>query len=60
MDRGRSTQVILAFIMLAAGGILLGGAYSFAKQKKPLLAIIALAVTGLACVLVAYWRIQMG
>ncbi|MCT1867296.1 hypothetical protein M3B90_07135 [Dermabacter sp. p3-SID358] len=52
--------MILAFVMLAAGGILLGGAYSFAKQKKPMLAIIALTVTGLGCVLVAYWRIRMG
>ncbi|OFT46265.1 hypothetical protein HMPREF3157_06040 [Dermabacter sp. HMSC06F07] len=60
MDRGRATQVILAYVMLAFGGILLGGAYSFTKQKKPVLAVIALAVTGLACVLVAFWRIRMG
>lgn len=52
--------MILAYVMLAFGGILLGGAYSFTKQKKPILAVIALAVTGVACVFVAFWRIRMG
>ncbi|MDO5646206.1 MAG: hypothetical protein Q4G21_11050 [Dermabacter sp.] len=52
--------MILAFVMLAVGGIFLGGAYSFARQKKPMLAIVGLALTGLICVAVAYWRINQG
>lgn len=50
----------LAFIMLAFGAFLLGGAYSFARQKKPALAIAALAVSGLVCVIISYWRITQG
>ena len=50
----------LAFIMLAVGGILLGGAWSFARQKKPILSVIALTVLALICIGVAYWRIQAG
>ncbi len=52
--------MILSFIMLATGGMLLGGAWSFARQKKPMLAVLALAVTGVVCVAVSYWRIQQG
>lgn len=52
--------MILSFIMLAVGGILLGGAWSFAKQKKPALAVAVLAVAGIACVAVSYWRIRQG
>lgn len=52
--------MILAFIMLATGGILLGGAWSFYKQKKPAGAIAGLAIAGLVCVVVSYWRISQG
>ncbi|GAB2549804.1 hypothetical protein GCM10027268_24260 [Brachybacterium huguangmaarense] len=46
--------------MLAIGGILLGGAWSFHRQRNPLWTVIALALAGLVCVAVAFWRIQQG
>jgi len=52
--------VILAFLMLFAGGLLLGGAWSFLRSKKPLWSVIALAVVGLVCLGVSIWRIQTG
>ena len=39
--------MILAFLMLFAGGMLLGGAWSFYRSKKPWWAIAGLAVLGL-------------
>ncbi|MGY5766372.1 hypothetical protein ACXET9_14375 [Brachybacterium sp. DNPG3] len=50
--------MILAFIMLFAGFMLVGGAWSFFRQKKPWWSIAALALVGLLCVGVAIWRIQ--
>ncbi len=49
--------MILAFIMLAFGALLLGGAWSFASQKKPWWSIGVLAAAGLLSVVVALWRI---
>ncbi|MCS6711118.1 hypothetical protein JSY14_03475 [Brachybacterium sp. EF45031] len=48
----------LAFVMLALGGILLGGAWSFHTHRKPLWSVIVLAVAALACIVVALWRIN--
>jgi peptidoglycan/LPS O-acetylase OafA/YrhL len=50
--------VILTFLMLFAGGMLVGGAYSFHKGGKPVWARIALLVIGLACIGVSIWSIQ--
>lgn len=52
--------MILAFLMLFAGGMLLGGAWSFWRSKKPLWSVIALGLAGLACLAVSIWRIQTG
>ena len=45
--------MILAFLMLFAGGMLLGGAWSFYRSKKPWWAIAGLAVLGLVCTAIA-------
>ena len=50
--------MILAFLMLFAGGMLLGGAWSFYRSKKPWWAIAGLAVLGLVCLGISFWRIQ--
>ena len=52
--------MILAFLMLFAGGMLLGGAWSFYRSRKPWLAIAGLAVLGLVCLGISFWRIQSG
>lgn len=51
--------MILAFLMLFAGGMLLGGAYSFRKSDKPLWTVILMVVLGIVCIGVSFWRIQM-
>ncbi len=53
-------MILLAFLMLTVGGILLGGSWSFFRQKKPWWVVALMAVLGVACVLVALWRIQQG
>lgn len=50
----------LAFIMLALGGILLGGAWSFWRQKQPRWLPVVMVVLGLICVAVSRWRINQG
>lgn len=50
----------LAFIMLAVGGILLGGAWSFARQKKPMPIILIMVVAALLCIAVSLYRINYG
>jgi peptidoglycan/LPS O-acetylase OafA/YrhL len=50
--------MILSFLVLFAGGLLLGGAYSFHKSEKPVWSRIALLVVGLVCIGVAFWSIQ--
>ena len=52
--------MILAFVMLFAGGMLLGGAWSFYRSKKPWWAIVALALLGAVCIGVSIWRLQSG
>lgn len=52
--------MILAFVMLFAGGMILGGAWSFYRSQKPWWAIIGLALIGIACIGVSFWRISTG
>lgn len=52
--------MLLAFLMLFAGGMLVGGAWSFARSKKPWWSVAVLAVLGLVCLGVSLWRIQTG
>ncbi|WP_193103175.1 hypothetical protein [Brachybacterium sp. FME24] len=52
--------MLLAFAVLFAGGMFLGGAWSFYRSQKPWWAIAGLALIGLACFAVAIWRIQTG
>ncbi|WP_197466640.1 hypothetical protein [Brachybacterium sp. sponge] len=52
--------MILAFLMLFAGGMLLGGAWSFYRSKKPWWAVAGLAVLALVCLGISFWRIQSG
>jgi peptidoglycan/LPS O-acetylase OafA/YrhL len=50
--------MILAFVMLFAGGMLLGGAWSFHRSGKPWWLRILLLLLGLVCVAICIWRIQ--
>jgi peptidoglycan/LPS O-acetylase OafA/YrhL len=52
--------MILAFALLFAGGMILGGAWSFYRSKRPWWSIAGLAVLGLLCIAVSIWRIQTG
>ncbi|WP_198684044.1 hypothetical protein [Brachybacterium sp. YJGR34] len=47
-------------MMLFAGGMLLGGAWSFFRAKKPWWAAAGLLVLGLICLGISWWRIQSG
>ncbi|MGQ4537984.1 hypothetical protein ACUH94_05540 [Dermabacteraceae bacterium P7074] len=49
--------MLIVYIMLAVGGMLLGGAYSFAKQKHPLWSVALLSLAGLLCCVISLWRI---
>jgi len=50
--------MILAFIMLFAGGMLLGGVWSFYRSKKPWWAILGLLLFAALCLGISVWRIQ--
>ncbi|MFC7376355.1 hypothetical protein ACFQRD_13885 [Brachybacterium sp. GCM10030268] len=52
--------MIGAFLMLFAGGMLLGGAWSFYRARKPWWATVGFALAGLVCFAVSIWRIQTG
>lgn len=52
--------MIYAFILLVVGGVLVGGAWSFRGQRKPLWSVIVLAALGIISIAVAFWRIQQG
>ncbi|HJC68829.1 hypothetical protein [Brachybacterium sp. EE-P12] len=52
--------MILAFVMLFAGGMILGGAWSFYRSKKPWWAVLGLLVLGLVCLGISFWRIRTG
>lgn len=52
--------MIYAFILLVVGGMLLGGAWSFHRQHKPLWSVILLGLLGAVSVGLALWRIQQG
>ncbi|HEX7350263.1 hypothetical protein [Brachybacterium sp.] len=52
--------MILAFAMLFAGGMLLGGTWSFYRSKKPWWATLGLLLLGLICFGISIWRIQTG
>lgn len=52
--------MILAFVMLFTGGMLIGGAWSFHRSKKPWWSVLALALIGLVCIGVSIWRMQSG
>lgn len=49
--------MILAFVMLFAGGVLAGGAWSFLRARKPWWATALLALVALVCIAVSLWRI---
>lgn len=50
--------MMVAFLTLFAGGMMLGGAWSFYRSKKPWWAIAALVFVGLFCFAISIWRIQ--
>ncbi|MFC0672909.1 hypothetical protein [Brachybacterium hainanense] len=50
-------SLALAFIMLFAGGMLLGGTWSFFRTKKPWWQTALLGVVGAVCIGVSLWRI---
>lgn len=52
--------MILAFVMLFAGGMLLGGTWSFYRARKPWWAVVAMAALALLCIGVSVWRLQSG
>lgn len=52
--------MIYAFILLFAGGMTLGGAWSFYRSKKPWWATLGLLVLGLAFIGVSIWRLRTG
>lgn len=52
--------MFIAFLTLFAGGMLLGGAWSFHRSKKPWWARIGLLLAGLICFGISVWRIQTG
>ncbi|GAA1485736.1 hypothetical protein [Brachybacterium fresconis] len=52
--------MIYAFLLLFAGGMVLGGAWSFHRSQKPRWAVVAMALAGLACIGASLWRIQAG
>jgi negative regulator of sigma E activity len=52
--------MILAFVMLFAGGMLAGGAYSFFRSRKPWWSVALLGVAAVVCLGVSIWRIQVG
>ncbi|MGP9538764.1 hypothetical protein ACT3SP_12180 [Brachybacterium sp. AOP43-C2-M15] len=52
--------MILAFLVLFAGGMMIGGAWSFHRSKKPWWSVVGLALLGLLCFGIAIWRIQTG
>ncbi|MDN6304165.1 MAG: hypothetical protein ACTHV2_13550 [Brachybacterium sp.] len=52
--------MFFAFLTLFVGGMLLGGAWSFYRSKKPWWATAGFLLFGLICFGVAIWRIQVG
>jgi len=52
--------MILAFLMLFAGGMLLGGAWSLYRSKKQWWLIAGVLLLALLCLGVSFWRIQTG
>lgn len=52
--------MFLAFLTLFAGGMLLGGAWSFHRSKKPWWSSLGLLLLGLLCLGISIWRIQTG
>src|SRR5699024_10884227 len=53
-------RMILAFFMLFAGGMLICGAWSFYRSKKPWWAYLGVLLLGLLCFGISIWRIQTG
>nr|WP_181861547.1 hypothetical protein [Brachybacterium alimentarium] len=52
--------MIYAFILLFAGGMVLGGAWSFYRSQKPWWATLALAVVGLGLIAFSIWNLRAG
>lgn len=52
--------MIYGYLVLIVGGMLIGGSWSFWRQRKPLWSSILLAVLGIVCIIVAFWRIRQG
>lgn len=52
--------MILAFVMLFVGGMLIGGAWSLYRSKKPWWLVAAVLLLAALSVGVAIWRIQTG
>lgn len=52
--------LVLAYIMLFAGGMMIGGAWSFYKNKRPWWSVVLLLTLGLLVMGVSFWRITTG
>jgi hypothetical protein len=50
-----TAAALFTLLLVALGGILIGGAISFARQRKPRSASVALGVIGLAVLGLAAW-----
>lgn len=50
-----TAAALFTLLLVALGGILVGGAISFARQHKPRAATVALGVAGLAALGLAAW-----
>lgn len=52
--------LILAYLMLFAGGMIVGGAWSFYKSRRPWWVTVAMLILGLIVMGVAFWRVTLG
>jgi hypothetical protein len=51
--------VIWGWLALVAGLFLLGGAYSFLRQKKGMPLVVLMVLMGLSAAVVGFWRLRV-
>ena len=52
--------MIYAFLVIALGGVLIGGAWSLFRQKRPWWTIALLLILGVVSVAGGWWRLGQG